>query len=341
MTLIATMTIVTTGTRDSGMLSLIGKIARAYPAACGGRHGSVRVARGMSTTTIVALLLALASTVLVNIAYSLEHDAAAKLPALTLRDPIGSLLLLLRDRAWITGFALEGGGFALYAAALALGSLALVQSVTAGGIGVLAWVSARAAGRRLAGREAAGVTISFLGLLLLGLSLARASGDGKGGQVPAIALWLGVTAAVAVVLLMVAPRLGLAPAAARGLAGGLMFSIGDISTKVATGGGLRLGFLVTVIAGYLAGTALLQSGYQAPGGGTIRVAGLATLVTNALPIAAGALLLEEPFPDGLLGAARAAAFAAVVLGAFLLAREDRAPRAAASDGGSGAGSATL
>ena len=36
------------------------------------------------------------------------------------------------------GFAMESGGFASYAAALALAPLALVQSIGAGGIGVLA-----------------------------------------------------------------------------------------------------------------------------------------------------------------------------------------------------------
>ena len=129
----------------------------------------------------------------------------------------------------------------------------------------------------------------------------------------------------AVVLLVLAPRVGIPSAAARGLAGGLMFSIGDISTKVVTGGGVRFVFLVGVIGGYLAGTALLQSGYQEPDGAAIRVAGLATLVTNALPIAAGTLLLGEAFPGGALGAVRALAFAAVVVGAFLLTQEDRPP----------------
>jgi hypothetical protein len=287
----------------------------------------------MSARTIAALVLAFASAVLVNLAYTREHDAAARLPALTLRDPFGSLRLLLADRGWMAGFALEGGGFALYALALALGSLALVQSVAAGGIGVLAWASARAGGRRLSRRESVGVGVSFLGLLLLGLSLSRASGEGSGGHLVAILVWLGATAALAVALLALALRIGLPTAVARGLAGGLMFSIGDISTKLATEGGVRVAFLTTLVAGYLAGTGLLQSGYQAPGGAAVRVAGLATLATNTLPIAAGALLLEEPVPSGLLGAARAAAFVAVVCGAFLLSRDEPAGAAAHESSG--------
>ena len=110
----------------------------------------------MSLRTAISLLLALASTILTNLAYSREHDAAAKLPALSMRRPAHSLMLLLADRSWMSGFMLESGGFALYAVALGLGSLALVQSVAAGGIGVLAFVSARAAHRALRGVDSEG-----------------------------------------------------------------------------------------------------------------------------------------------------------------------------------------
>src|SRR5437763_739987 len=85
--------------------------------------------------TAIALLLALASTTLTNVAYLREHDAAAALPALSLRRPLHSAEALLTDRSWLVGFALESGGFALYVAALALAPLTLVQSVSAGGIG--------------------------------------------------------------------------------------------------------------------------------------------------------------------------------------------------------------
>src|SRR5437763_7371591 len=102
----------------------------------------------MSPHTVVGLILALASTTLTNVAYLREHDAAAALPVLSMRRPLHSARLLLDDRSWMLGFAMETGGFLLYAAALALASLALVQSVAAGGIGVLAFVSARVARRR-------------------------------------------------------------------------------------------------------------------------------------------------------------------------------------------------
>jgi hypothetical protein len=69
------------------------------------------------------------------------------------------------------------------------------------------------------------------------------------------------------------------------------------------------------------GTAFLQLGYQK--GGALTVAGLATLLTNALPIAAGTVVLGEVVPSGVFGGVRVVAFAAVTLGAILLARPDR------------------
>lgn len=274
----------------------------------------------MSGEAVAALVLALASAALTNLAYLREHDAAAELPVLSLRRPLQSARVLLGDRSWLFGFAMESGGFLLYAAALALASLALVQSIEAGGIGVLAVLSARVAGRRLAPHEWGGALLSVLGLAALGVSLAGGRARGGSGQIGPILLWLGVTAVVAVVIVVVGRR-RYGAAAVGGVAGGLFFSIGDISTKVATEGGARVAFAVLLVAGYSVGTALLQIGYQA--GAALTVAGLATLFTNALPIAAGTIVLDEPLPTGVLGTVRVLAFAAVVAGAVLLARPRR------------------
>jgi hypothetical protein len=280
--------------------------------------------------TAVGLALAFVSTTLTNLAYLREHDAAAELPVLCMRRPLQSARLLLGDRSWVFGFAMESAGFLLYAAALALAPLALVQSIAAGGIGVLAFVSARMGRRRLTGRELVGSFVSVAGLVALAASLAGGNAKGGGGAAGWILVWLGATAAVALAVLALRGNL-IGTAAASGIAGGLFFSIGDISTKVATEGGARVAFVATLIVGYTLGTALLQVGYQA--GDALTVSGLATLLTNALPIAAGTVVLDEPVPGGALGGVRVLAFVAVIAGAVLLARPARGserptPRAA-------------
>ena len=218
---------------------------------------------------------------------------------------------------------MESSGFASYAAALALAPLAVVQSIGAGGIGVLAYVSARVRGRRLSRRQASGVAISALGLLLLAVSLAQNSGGGRRGSIAGILAWLAGSAALALLVLSVGRNRG-EKAVSEGVAGGLLFSIGDFSTKLATQGGTYFAFVVTLIVGYTLGTSLLQLGYQR--GGALTVAGLATLCTNALPIAAGAIVLHEPVPSGILGTARVVAFIAVTAGAILLTEPDTASR---------------
>jgi hypothetical protein len=227
---------------------------------------------------------------------------------------------LLTDRSWLLGFALESAGFALYVAALALAPLSLVQSVAAGGIGILAFVSARMSHRQLGRVELAGVWISMLGLLALAVSLLGGSGEGTGGTTGEILLWLGATAAAAGVALLLGRRFGWS-GVAYGIAGGLLFSIGDISVKIATQGGVRTAFAVGVVIGYSLGTFFLQLGYQKTR--ALTVAGIATLLTNALPIAAGSVVLGEPVPSGAWGALRILAFAAVTAGAILLARPGR------------------
>lgn len=265
----------------------------------------------------IGLVLALASTTLISLAYLREHEAVAGMPTLSLRHPGRSVRLLVASRAWLTGFAMESGGFALYVTALALAPLALVQSVAAGGVGILAVAGAHFAHRRMTRREVTGACVAVAGLVLLAISLSGSNAAETPGSPVAVAACLGVLAAAAAVVLA-AGRALLPRGVAAGIAGGLFFAAGDISTKLATEGGERLLFVFPLIGGYLLGTSLLQIGYQ--NGAALTVAGLATLFTNAVPIAAGAIVLHEDVPTGVLGVIRVLAFAAVTVGAILLAR---------------------
>lgn len=270
-----------------------------------------------TAATAGGLVLALASTSLVNLAYLHEHDAVGQLPRLSLSHPYRSLRALLTSRSWLAAFAMESGGFALYVVALALAPLALVQSVTAGGIGVLAIASARMRSARLTRREVLGAIVSVSGLLFLAISLTGGNQRDAPGLLAETGVWLGATGVVAALALTVG-RLRIGGAAADAIAGGLLLSCGDISTKLATQGGVRIAFALTAIVGYVLGSSLLQIGYQR--GAALTVAGIATLLATALPIAAGPVLLSETPPTGALGVLRVMAFFTVTVGAVLLAR---------------------
>ncbi len=290
----------------------------------------------MGVKIAIAVVLELISTTLINLAYVREQHAAAALPSMSLHRPLQSLHLLLTNRSWLSGFAEETSGFLLFVAALALAPLAIVQSVGAGGLGVLAYASARSAKRPLRRHEELGAAISVLGLIALAISLIGHSSGKATGSAVAIVIWLGVTAALALLMIGVGRRL-VGTAVAYGIAGGLLFSIGDISTKVTTEGGARFAFAIGLIVGYALGTSLLQLGYQK--GGALVVAGIATLLTNALPIAASTIVLDEPVPPGILGALQVFAFVAVIVGAIALARPDH-PAGSPPTGSASAGGAT-
>jgi hypothetical protein len=270
----------------------------------------------MSAQVVFALALTLVSACALNWGYLREHGAASKLPPLSVRRPLRSLRLLIGSRAWLTGFAWETCGFALYVAALALAPLALVQAVAAGGIGVLALLAARVGGTELDGRERLGVAISIAGLVLLGISLAGGSGHGGEASWPLLGLWLGASAAAAAFAISSGATL-LAGGAAFGAAAGVLFAGGDVATKAAVSGGEQV-LVAPAIAGfYAAGTIVLQMGFQR--GRALTTAGIATLGANTVPIAAAMALFAEPLPEGALGVVRVLSFGAVVAGAVVLA----------------------
>ncbi len=274
----------------------------------------------------LALLITIVSACFLNLGYLLEHSVASKLPPLSWRTPVASLRSLLSNRRWLAGFGSEAFGWILYVVALALAPLSLVQATAAGGIGILAIMVSRFTHVPLTGRERIGVAVSVAGLALLGLSLFGEHGEGSGAGYLWVGVWLAASAVVALLCIKLFARLiGAGPA--WGIAAGVLFAAGDVSTKMAVSGGARnIPFLICLIVYYAAGTAVLQAGFQR--GGALTTAGLATLLTNALPIVAGMIVFNEPLPRGWVGAARIASFGAVIAGAVLLSSRTKAPSGA-------------
>ncbi len=269
----------------------------------------------------LALVLTIVSTCALNLGYLFQHNVASRLPPLSLRRPIVSARALLVERRWVIGSSVQAGGFVLYVVALALAPLSLVQAVAAGGIGVLAVMVSRITHVPLTRLEQVGVSVSVVGLALLGLSLFFTHGKGSAATYTWVGVWLAASAVGAAMCMMLLARaIGRAPA--WGIAAGILFAAGDVATKMAVSGRLaNVAFLVCLIVLYGAGTAVLQAAFQR--GSALTTAGLSTLLTNALPIAAGMVLFHELLPSGWIGGVRVAAFAAVVAGAVLLAARSK------------------
>ena len=114
----------------------------------------------------------------------------------------------------------------MYVAALRLAPLALVQAVTASGVAVLAFATARGHPSRLARREQLAVVLAVAGLILLALSLVGAADSDQHPAAVGVIIWLAACGGGAALLIAVPTRFG--RAASLGLAAGLLFADGDV-----------------------------------------------------------------------------------------------------------------
>ena len=96
----------------------------------------------------------------------------------------------------------------------------------------------------------------------------------------------------------------------------ILFGVGDMATKGAVDGSGLLFIPVLAVCTALA-FVTLQGAFQR--GRVLETAGSSTLVNNLIPIVGGIFVFHEPIPPGLAGVARVVSFAAVVVGAVLLA----------------------
>ena len=257
--------------------------------------------------------LAIASACALNWAFFVQHGAAASLPPLGIRRPLRSLRALFTSGRWLPGYSVGLGGWGLYIVALSMAPLSIVQAASGGGIGVLAFLVFRARRERPSRRESAGVLAAISGLVLLGISLIHQSSSPR--PVPALgaALWIGASLLVVALLVF-----GVRSGASLGAAAGLLYASGDIATKAAFSNGHHLEFVLALLVCHGLGFVALQRGFQL--GDALQTAGLSTMLTNSVPIAAGIALFHEGMPAGFLGAVRGLAFALVLFAAVVLAR---------------------
>jgi hypothetical protein len=278
----------------------------------------------MTPILAVGLMLALASAIALDVAFLMQQRAAARLPTLRLRAPLRSARSLIGARLWLAGFVLGLGGWGLYLAALATAPLSLVQTVAAGGIGLLVVLAAAWQRVMPSARERLGAAIATAGLAALALSIP---GSGAGAGVPGGASVSLVVLSVTLVALAVrcARR---SSAGWIGLAAGIFYGLGDVWTKVVLNAVpvhpgvldvIAQPALPAVIVAHVCGFLALQRAFQR--GGPVASIAPMTAATNLVPMLAGPLVLGEALPASpLLLALRITAFVAAGAGATLLAR---------------------
>jgi drug/metabolite transporter (DMT)-like permease len=276
---------------------------------------------------LLASVLALLSALTFAVSTSVQHHAAAGAPA-SARGPLQLVAYLLRRPSWLTGQALAVIGFAMHAAALHYGPIALVQPIVISGI-IFAVPVRAAISRRLPSRqEVLAVTLTAIGLAVFLVASDPTAGDRTGlGAAPVTLTLLGVAVAVGAALSARLGREARHTAFFLGVASGVLFGLVAGLLKLtlqqlADGGVVRMltvwptWALVVVGAGGVLGN---QMAYRAA-----RLSAsmpVLNIVDGLVALAFGYLVFDEvPRHSPLYLAVEIVALACVGAGLWLLAR---------------------
>jgi drug/metabolite transporter (DMT)-like permease len=280
----------------------------------------------------VDVVLALAAALVFSLANVLQQEVASTASEEEARRP-GFLLQLARRPRWLAGIAADALGFALQAAALAVGRLVVVQPLLATTVVFSLPLGAKLGGRRVVRRD----MVAALAVTA-GLAIFLVVADPSGGREDATAAAWIVSFAVAAVVcaaLTLAAR-GRPPERRAGLVGaaaGILFGLTAALTK-ATVERLDDGLLevltdwhlyALLVVGYAA-TSLAQTAFQT---GVLAPAVATQMCLN--PIASlllGIFAFDETVhedPAGLVAAL--VGFAVMIVGIVRLAAAEQKPQA--------------
>ena len=277
-------------------------------------------------TIYLGILLALVCALTTNLGFLYKHRGACAAPAVHVRHPLRSARDLFRSRWFTVGMLVATGAWGFHVAALALAPMSVVQAVLAGGVVLLAVMAERFFGFAVGPRQWAGLGLTALGLVLLGVTLPAVHSAHSQFSLPGLIAFEAGFIAVGALLIM-GKRIG-APdhhhGVMLGAAAGVMFGVSDVSIKAITGlvgshgllGSLLTPWtLITVaasVAGFYASAKGLQEGEAVP------VIALTGVAANVSGIAGGIIVFGDPMPGSAFGiVVQAFAFALVIAAAAL------------------------
>jgi len=171
----------------------------------------------------LALGLALAGATGNNVGKALQKRAAERLPRM--EPDRATLARYAGSRLWVSGLAVDLLGAVLMVASLDLAPVSLVQPVAGGGLVVLAVFSHYYLEERLSPGEWAGVALSGLGVVAVGLS-SEDAGAGSAPGVPRLVVGLLGACGALLAAARAFEAAERAPTAAKGGAGALGLGLG-------------------------------------------------------------------------------------------------------------------
>jgi drug/metabolite transporter (DMT)-like permease len=280
---------------------------------------------------ILGLILAFASALATNLAFLFKHRGAVLAPPIRVRHPLRSAVGLFRSRWFLVGWIVAIVAWGLHVGALSLAPLSIVQAVLSGGLVFLAVLAERFFGFQLGRRQWVGLTITAVGLAVIGLTSGGAE-DSRGSSLAALIAIGGAIFAVVAALVRVSTRRGVlarAEGLLLGAAAGALWGVSDVALKylTQTPPGPLLGLvspwlLTALIAGVIA---FYASARSLQIGNGVEVIALTSVAANLTAILGGVLVFYDPIGSGPpeIGA-RFLAFCLVIAGAALMPAPTRA-----------------
>ena len=276
-------------------------------------------------TLIIGIVLALICALATNVGFLFKHRGACQAPAVDYRHPLRTGRQLFTTRTFAFGFAIATGAWIFHVAAMSMAPLSVVQAVLAGGVVLLAIMAERSFGLEMSRRQWVGITLTALGLLLLGFSLPTVHGAHSRYSVPAMIGFEGILLTLGLAL-MLGKQLGV-PRRHRGFmlgaSSGVMFAASDVAIKAISGEVGAHGVLglfsaplavavVASVAAFFTSAKGLQDGEAVP---VIAVTGTAANVGGIL---GGIIVFGDPLSGHpVMLAAELFAFALVLVAAWL------------------------
>jgi hypothetical protein len=288
-------------------------------------------------TLILGIALALGCALTTNLGFLYKHRGVCAAPAVDFRRPFWTTRQLFSSRMFALGMLVACGSWIFHIAAMALVPLSVVQVVLAGGIVLLAIMAERYYGACVGRRQWAGLAMTALGLILLGISLPVVHGAHSRYSVPGM---IGFEAGLIAIgtLLIIGPRIG-APSHHHGVmlgaASGILFGVSDMGIKALTGtiGAHGLAgladpwFAVTVLASIVA---FFTSAKALQDGAAVPVIAVTSTAANVSGIVGGLVVFGDPFPTSTVGIGfQVFAFALVIVAAWFTPAPTRAVALAA------------
>jgi len=289
-------------------------------------------------TLTLGIALALACALTTNLGFLYKHRGACAAPEVDFRRPIWSGKQLFSSPLFALGMGIAVISWIFHVAAMALVPLSVVQAVLAGGIVLLAIMAERSCGACVGRRQWAGVSMTALGLILLGVSLPTVHGAQSKFSVPGMIAFEAVLIVVGT-LLILGPRIG-APRHQHGVmlgaASGILFGVSDVAIKALTGMvgahglmGLASPWLVVTVAASI--VAFFSSAKGLQDGQAVPVIAVTSTAANVSAIVGGMVVFGDPLPSSTLGmTVQILAFTLVIVAAWFTPSPTRALTAAAA-----------